>query len=152
MEVELLRADHLQRIVVQSAQAGLRAEIEKPGYLEAITYPGCVAYALVHEGDVLGCYGAQAIWAGRAVVWTLLSDQSQRYMLTFHRIAKGFLAQLPVRRVEAYVASGFEQGVHWVDMLGFEYEGCMRGFFPNGEDAQLYARVKNGYESISDKA
>jgi len=52
-----------------------------------------------------------------------------------------FLKRLDARRLETYVDVGFAPGHRWVKMLGFEVEGYMKSFRPNGDDMVLYARV-----------
>jgi RimJ/RimL family protein N-acetyltransferase len=53
-----------------------------------------------------------------------------------------FLDNAPYRRIEATVDVGFKQGHRWIKMLGFELEGYMRAYRPDGADMLLYARVK----------
>jgi hypothetical protein len=47
----------------------------------------------------------------------------------------------PYKRIETSVATDFEQGHRWAQMLGFKNEGTMRCFTPQGMDCDLYARI-----------
>jgi hypothetical protein len=45
------------------------------------------------------------------------------------------------RRIEATVDVGFTEGERWMTLLGFEYEGLMRAYRPDGQDMLMFARV-----------
>jgi len=38
---------------------------------------------------------------------------------------------------------GFKEGHRWIKMLGFELEGYMKAYRPDGADMLLYARIKS---------
>jgi RimJ/RimL family protein N-acetyltransferase len=46
------------------------------------------------------------------------------------------------RRYESTVDVGFKQGHRFMKMLGFEVEGYLKAYRPDGADMVLYARVK----------
>jgi hypothetical protein len=86
-------------------------------------------------------WGAEQVWEGRMIVWALLSQNIGLTMPIIHRHMVKFLSRLDARRLEAYIDVGFAPGHRWVKMLGFEVEGYMKSFRPNGDDMVLYARV-----------
>ena len=47
-----------------------------------------------------------------------------------------------VRRLQTTVVAGFNEGHKWAKILGFEVEGLMKSFEPDGSDAVLYGRVR----------
>jgi len=59
-----------------------------------------------------------------------------------HRAALRYFDVTEFKRVEAFVDANFDAGHRWIKMLGFEREGYMRSFTPEGNDAVLYARIR----------
>jgi hypothetical protein len=51
------------------------------------------------------------------------------------------LAGADFRRVEATGRVGFDAAHRWFSLLGFDAEGVMRGYGPDGADHVRYARV-----------
>ena len=81
-------------------------------------------------------------WENRATAFALLSDDSGPHFPAIHSAVVEFLDNAPYRRIEATVDVGFKQGHRWIKMLGFELEGYMKAYRPDGADMLLYARVK----------
>ena len=52
------------------------------------------------------------------------------------------IEMLGVTRVQSTIRSGHPHLVKWMRLLGFEYEGTLKGFGLNGDDYMIYARVK----------
>ncbi len=95
----------------------------------------------------LGSAGLIPLWPGRAMAWALVvSTVDRRQMLTIHRWVNEFLDEAQqdkrYRRIEASVLDGFVQAQKWVERLGFQREGYMKCYDPDGRDHHLYARVK----------
>jgi hypothetical protein len=142
MRIEAFRPEHLDRLQLQPAQAYFEQQFSQPGYASMLSN-GPAFTAL--DGDVvLGCGGAAELWGDRACVWSLLSDRAGPHMMAITRAVRGFILQLPYRRIEALVDREFEAGHRWARLLGFECEtpGGMRRFTPDGRDVSLYARVR----------
>ena len=136
-----LRQCHLEALELQEAQAYLGADIISPGYLD-ILLQGQAFTGLV--GDrVIGCAGCIEQWEGRAIAWALVSKDAGRHMVSVHRAVAGFIAQAPWRRIETTVDSSFDAGHRWMELLGFTHEGRMRAYGPQGQDFDIYARVKS---------
>jgi hypothetical protein len=95
-----------------------------------------------HNDKVVAMGGIAPIWPGRGMAWMWMSDVSGRHMVKIHREVEKFLIKSPFRRVEATVDIGFEPGVRWMKMLGFELEGYLRAYKPDGGDMLMFARVR----------
>lgn len=141
LEIQALTQAHLQAIVLQPEQEAMREALDSGAFYASMSASPLPAYALLHEGEVMGCYGTFLLWQGRGMVWALLSRHAGRCMRAGCRIAKGYIGSLPLTRLEAYVRTDFKAGNQWVRLLGFTREGTMRRFFANGADAYMYARV-----------
>lgn len=131
------------RIELQAAQADVSRYWSKyppTQYLrDGTTFTGVTA-----DGQVMAIAGLIPIWEGRALVWALLSRHSGPHFRSLHRRVSAFLDAQSVRRMEATVYEGFTQGHRWLRMLGFECEGLMRAYTPDGASQYLYSRVRHG--------
>lgn len=143
MRVEAYRPEHLRSLELQQAQAHFRGRADDADYARALAIPGNSFTAL--DGDrVIACSGCVEVWDNRAMAWALVSQDAGRHMLGVHRAVHGFLMAAKWRRVEAYVDAGFDAGMRWMDLLGFQLETPepMRAFRPDGGDCFLFSRTK----------
>lgn len=139
---ERFRAEHLEGFQVQPAQYELQAHLGYPGYAESIQGP--YTWTGLIDGKVAGFAGIQVKWEGRGLAWAMLSPHlTPRNFIRVHNKVRDILdtAQIQrLRRIETAVRVDFQAGHRWAGALGFEREGLMRRFTPNGCDAVLYAR------------
>lgn len=130
--VDLLRAQG-----VQSAQ--LREVSHVPGTYASVP-PGPAM--TVFSGDRIVLCGGIAVKApGRGDCWAFLSEHAGAHMVWLHYAVKRFISMQSWRRLEATVEESFGQGCRWVELLGFKFEGRMRGYGLNGETHMRYAKV-----------
>lgn len=106
---------------------------------------GGTAWSAVHAGRVVCCAGLQPIWPGRAAAWALFSKWfTPPLFLRLHLFARGVLDNAQangLRRIETQIDPEFPQAVRWAMLLGFEIEGLMRRFLPDGREMYLVARI-----------
>ena len=145
MMIVAFKPEHLKSLVLQDAQEYFGAEISRPGYGEYLRSAGQAFTAI--DGDlVLACSGCCEVWQDRAQAWALVSKDAGRHMIGIHRAVEGFLKQAEWRRIEAAVDVGFDEGMRWLELLGFYNETPdkpLRAYRPNGGDSYLFARVKS---------
>ncbi len=140
MRIIPFAAGHLDLLALQGGQSYLVPLIDG-GYAAALERMG-PAFTAVADGRVVGVAGVAPQWRGRAVAWALLSECGPPVFLAVHRAALRFFALQGYRRIEAGVDVRFTAAQRWARLLGFEREGLMRGYGPDGHDAYLYARVR----------
>lgn len=99
------------------------------------------AWTAVHDGLPLCCGGLVEMWPGRAYAWALLDEDAGRIMLPLTRSIRSLLDRAQYRRIEMAVDAGFEAGLRWAVLLGFEPEALARRYMPHGGDAWVYVRV-----------
>lgn len=135
------KPSHLESLLLQPAQAPARTYFENPDYARALDRPGNSFTAM--DGDrVLAIAGVVPLWEGRAEAWALLGSDLKRDFIGIHRATLRFLDVCGFRRVEAAVDAQFCQAVDWVKLLGFECEGPLKAYTPDGRDCIRYARVR----------
>ena len=141
MIVRNFRNDDLMHIALQPQQRSIARECATPEYAAELAKSGPVYTAQLSCGEVIACAGLVEQWPGCLRAYAFLGENAGRSMIALTRGVKKFLADNPARRVEAAVECTFTEGIRWVNMLGFHYEGHMRAYW-NGRDAYLFARVK----------
>ena len=104
------------------------------------------AFTILNEKEIIGIAGVVILWPGVGEAWTFLNPSFKRYAKSIHRAVKEKLQEIMdtfnLHRVQTTVLDGFEAGIRWVKRLGFEEEGIMKAYGPNGEDFIRFARVR----------
>lgn len=98
------------------------------------------------EGVPIACGGVVPIWSGRGYAWSIFSRHvTPHNFIYFARLFKQKLeylhAQEGYHRIETTVDENFLKANRWVKILGFEREGWLRKFTPDGVNHYMYARV-----------
>lgn len=143
IEVIPFHPSHIQELREQEATRHLAAYLS-PEMEQHLTNQKWAFTAKI-RGRVVMCGGIVEAWRGRGVAWSIIDQRCHFDFVPIHRAVKNFLAICPLRRIEAEVSIGFRNGHRWMRMLGFKKEAeRMRAYLPTGEDATLYALVKEG--------
>jgi RimJ/RimL family protein N-acetyltransferase len=132
---------HISRLTLQDAQAWMGPLLDDRA-IESMQGVGDAWTAISDDGAVLCCGGIIPIWDNRAEAWSLIAGSAGRSFVGIVRAMRQKLENHPARRIEITVDSDFEQGHRMACVLGFEFEGTMRGYLPSGRDCDLYARVR----------
>lgn len=142
MKIVKFRAAHLAALQLQDAQSYFHDQIRSAEYATMLEQAG-QAYTAIDGDTVIGCAGVTEIWAGRAVVWSLIGKTAGRHMIAMHRAVAGFLSTLRYSRLELWVDDGFAPGMRWAKMLGFTCETPepMKNFRPGGNACFLFSRT-----------
>lgn len=139
MRVVPLKRWHLDHIDMQDAQEYVARWIQ-PDMKDMLAQT--LAFAAVDGERVLACSGVIEMWEGRGAAWAMLAGNLGAQFIGVHRAVDNFLRASHFRRIEATVDVGFNEGVRWIEMLGFTLETpCMPGYLPNGADAAMYVRM-----------
>jgi RimJ/RimL family protein N-acetyltransferase len=90
-------------------------------------------YALA-DGDVtLGIAGFRIINDFTAWVWMIPGDEWTQHLAVAFRLLsewiETFCADFGIRRLEAFVEIGFNEGIRLVEHLGFIEDGIMKNFY-----------------------
>lgn len=132
-------------IALQPVQAKWRDQFVKPGYAQSLDIPG-MAWTALDGGKVLGCAGFSPQWEGRVIGWAVFGTDIPKtaWPRILRFIRKQFhetLAKHGRHRLEITVPFGFGAGCRLAHMLGFQVEGLMKEYGPDGSDQFLYAQV-----------
>lgn len=135
------KPEHLHTLNIQASQALFGPLLHDKEYGEMLLNAG-PAFSGIVDNETIISAGIIHQWHNRAVAWALVSEKAGKNFVSIHKATNKFLKLCDVKRIETFVDDGFTQGYRWMKMLGFEYEGLMRAYSPEGRDCLLYARVK----------
>jgi hypothetical protein len=140
MEVRAFKPADLYAIAVQHQQSEVFDSIKTPGYGESLQAAG-PAFTAVANGEVVACAGVIVQWASYSRAWAVISMNAGPYMTAITRNIRRWLKFNNTGRIDCAVDCGFDAAVRWASLLGFEQEGRMRRYTPEGRDCFLYAQV-----------
>ena len=102
-------------------------------------------YTLLDGDEVLACAGVSTMWNGVAEGWIVLSKYAIKHRVSVARYTEqlfdGIMKDNSLWRIQASVHTTDEKAIRFAQWLGFEYEGVMKKFGPDGSDYFRYARV-----------
>lgn len=142
MDIQPYKASDLHELLIQPAQAPMRALLLSNGYPEALET--LESYTARVDGRVVACGGFFPLWSGNVRAWAVIAaDIGGHGMLALTRAVRRAMAVSDARRIEVEVDTVFPQAHRWVRMIGgFEWEGTMRKYSPDGRDCDRYAMVR----------
>lgn len=141
MRIVALEPEHILAVQLQPAQAYAMPHINEAQAVEIAMSRG-IGWAAVDGDEVLACAGIVHVHDERGLAWAMVSDEALRQFKTIHRVISQVVISAPWRRVEMIVDCDHAAGCRWAERMGFEQEGRMRAYTPDGRDCFLYARVK----------
>lgn len=97
------------------------------------------------EEENIACFGITPLWSGVGVIWGLFAADAGKYGIEVLRASDAFIGSLmeDFRRVQCEVMANNKDAVKYIEAFGFEREGIMRNYGPNGENYYMYARVSS---------
>ncbi len=143
--VEPFEPEHLLGLTVQDHQISA-TEMVQDGEAEWLAKAGQAFTVRRPDGSMVAAIGVVNMWHGRGMAWALLGADIRDVMLPLTRAVDAWLRhRSQFARVEAFIDPSFPAGIRWAELLGFvrETPEPMRKFYPNGNSAYLYARVKD---------
>ncbi len=102
------------------------------------------AYTFLVGDQVMMTAGIVDMWKGRGYTWSVFSERVKDCPVTFYRGFRKWLHTAhSYRRLEMDTPVGFEIGRKRAAYLGFKLETPLaRKYSPNGNDAEIYAWVR----------
>lgn len=140
VEIAPFKPEHLLALRLQAMQSAAQDQmtVEHGRQIDACFGE---AHTVMVDGKPIACGGLIQIWAGRAYVWSYLSDEALKHMRFIHRAALAGLARARWARIEMAVDVGHAAAKRWAVHLGFELEGVARKWTQDGRDVEIWARV-----------
>jgi len=102
--------------------------------------------SVVRNGHLLGAGGIVPIWDGLGEAWVLPSAAVKNHKKTFVRLIRENMErlsdELAFRRVQATARADAPKALRFLEFLGFEREGLLRAYGPDGSDHILFAKIR----------
>lgn len=134
--------EHMTPFLEMSGLAYVKQYMTKER-IESMEASGTSFTVINAAGRILAIAGVTELWRGVGEAWALFAPDIRKYFLHIHRAVKTYLDHCPFRRVQMTVDCNFRQGHRWANLLGFKMEaGVLEGYFPDGRDVSMYARVR----------
>ena len=142
-------AEHAEDLIQQGHRDfGSLADADttmKP-YYNVVAGQPAMAYSMIDDGHLIASSGIYEIWDGVGEAWLLPSTRLLEKPRKAVKAVRSFLHEISerenFRRVQATVHSDFTRGKRFLEWLGFENEGTLRNYGPDGADHIIYARIK----------
>lgn len=108
---------------------------------------GNTAVSVIQYGKTLGIFGSSKVWNGLEEAWFLVDEVTRRYGIAMTKVAKKFI-QLKfqedmLNRLQITVRCNDNRAYKWAKCLGFQTDGVMRQFGPDGSDYYMMAITKD---------
>ncbi len=107
--------------------------------------PDSLALGIGPGDEPWGIAGSYRQWDGVSAIWALFDERLDQHPIALYKsciILLNYAQQKQqLRRVSLTVRSSYTKGNRFAAALGFDLEGRMQGYLPDGEDANLYARL-----------
>lgn len=104
-----------------------------------------IGYTLMDDGTVIVCGGVNMMWNGVGEGWLVMSKHAYDRPITVARYTDKLFETImddnAMWRVQASVHTNDAQSVKFAEWLGFENEGVMNKFGPDGTNYYRMARV-----------
>ncbi len=102
------------------------------------------AVTLLYRGEPIAIFGWPVIHPGVACIWGLVSELVRECPIAFHKACLNILSnlfkELKLHRLHMTVKDGYSEGMDWAEAIGFQYEGTMKKYGPDGSDYCIFAR------------
>ena len=102
-------------------------------------------FAQIVNGEVVAVGGVVILWSGVGEAWAVTSSLAEKYFVGFHRATIKNLGRIirkhRLHRLQATVHERHEKSLDWVKRLGFEREGVLQAYGPDGGNYFMYARL-----------
>jgi hypothetical protein len=122
------------------------ADVSMRPYFDVVAAQDGNAYSIIKDGHLVLSAGVWELWSGVGEAWLLPSAQLLARPRGPVRIVRQYLDDIALKegfeRVQATTHADFKRGHRWLTWLGFELEGVLRKFGPDGSDHNIYSRIK----------
>jgi hypothetical protein len=103
------------------------------------------AITFLKEDRPIAIFGGYCPLEGVMQFWGMVSDGVRECPVAFHKTCKSFLefyqSKYTLRRMQINVRVDYPEGYRWAKALGFELEGVMKKYGPDGTDYALFGRT-----------
>jgi hypothetical protein len=109
------------------------------------------SWSATDRGKVFLCFGIRPAWTGVGEAWLLPGNNISDHAISVTRYARNLFTELlqngEYARIHIAVRADNDIALKFAKALGFEVEGVMRNFGPDGVDSYMMARISDNGRS-----
>lgn len=141
------KPEHLHELMAGRLNSGAPENIGyMKEYAEELQHPDW-SYSVIHNGHLVLCCGIVPMWAGVGEVWFIASNLIHTHKIPFIRFARQKMMEVveanSLIRVQGVVKVGWDTALRFSKFMGFETEGIMKKYGPEGADYYRISWIKN---------
>ncbi len=145
MDIIPFRSEHAKFILSQQLNANelyLRPEHRKYAlYLEQVG----TSFTAIVDNKPIAAGGIFVLWEGVAEGWVMATSDIWKHSISmakhFKKKTNVLIETTKIKRLQTTVKADFKLGHKFATWLGFEKEGLMKYYGPDGSDYIRYARI-----------
>jgi len=108
---------------------------------------GNTAITVIQYGKTLGIFGSAKVWSGLEEAWFLVDEVTRQYGIAMTKVAKKFISlkfqEDKLNRLQITVRCDDTRAYKWAKCLGFQTDGVMKQFGPDGSNYYMMAVTKD---------
>jgi len=137
--------EHAYRMNIEQSDVAAFASADLGEILDYQARKG-LAITVLERGKPIGVWGAVEIWSGVQEAWFMLEEATRRYAIAMTKTAKKFIdlkfQDDSLHRLQITVRCDDNRAVKWAECLGFQTEGVMKKYGPDGADFYIMSITK----------
>ncbi len=149
MRIVPYKPEHAHEILSGRLNDGVPETTYQFGHNADILCVDGQSFTGIINGYVVACGGISPLWPGVGEGWVLASHKIHENKFSVVRAVYDILGDLmddhDYWRIQGSTLADWTQGIRFARLLGFENEGLMKAYGPDGSDYIRHARVKDGY-------
>jgi len=139
------KPEHLDELLAGDMDNLARKSFGVAGdFAQSLDVPG-MAFTAIEDGYLIASGGIQPLWKGVGEGWFVASTNMPKKKLNIIRMIKDnfdvIIDDNSLFRVQAGVRSDWPAAMRFAEFFGFEHEGIMRKYGPDGQDYYRMARI-----------
>lgn len=144
MRTEIFKPEHLE-LIDPLGDADIKNRV-RPTLVQSITSDNAIAFTIFHKEKIISICGIYLLWPGVGEAFTVMCKDIKKYGLSLYKAYKitlpTVIKALKLKRLQAVIIVGFDEGVRFIEKLGFKREGIMKKWSPTEQDVYIYALVE----------
>ena len=138
------RERHLENVNIAQYESRYIESLAKGYHKTTFNHDG-LSYTYISDGEILCCFGVQLLWQGVGELWMMPSDNDDMFLIShmskISELIDIIIKDFSLNRLQIQVTVPNERTLCFVKSIGFEIEGTLKNYGPEGNDYFMLART-----------